>query len=66
MLPRHLVYGDDVVYTVVEDRLHLQPVQVLRAYRDRVIINGGLSAGDLIVNTPLSSATEGMKLRVKE
>ena len=66
VLPRHLVYGDDIVYTVIEDRLHLQPVQVLRAYRDRVIINSGLANGDLIVSTPLSSATEGMKVRIKE
>ena len=66
VLPRHLVYGDDIVYTVTDDRLHLQPVQVLRAYRDRVIISGGLAAGEQIVSTPISSATEGMKIRVKE
>ena len=66
VLPRHLVYADDVVYTVVDERLHLQPVQVLRAYRDTVIIDDGLAAGDLVVSTPLSSATEGMKIRINE
>jgi len=63
VLPRHLVYPDDVVYTAVDGRLHIQPVRVLRAYRDTVVIDEGLSAGDLIITTPLSSATEGMKIR---
>jgi multidrug efflux pump subunit AcrA (membrane-fusion protein) len=63
VLPRHLVYPDDVVYMAVDDRLHIQPVRVLRAYRDTVVIDDGLSAGDLVITTPLSSATEGMKIR---
>ena len=66
VLPRHLVYPDDVVYTLVDDRLQIKPVRVLRAYRDTVIIDNGLSAGDSIVRTPLSAVTEGMKLRVSE
>ena len=66
VLPRHLVYADDVVYTLSDDRLHIQPVRILRAYQDTVLIDEGLAAGDLVVRTPLSSATEGMKLRVKE
>jgi RND family efflux transporter MFP subunit len=63
VLPRHLVYPDDVVYMAVGDRLHIRPVRVLRAYRDTVVIDEGLSDGDLVITTPLSSATEGMKIR---
>lgn len=65
VFPRHLVHPDDVVYTVVADRLHIRPVRVLRAYRDHVVIGGGLAEGDVIVATPLSAATEGMKVRIK-
>lgn len=66
LMPRYLVYPGDVIYTVVDDRLHIQPVRVLRAYRDRVVVDQGISEGDLIIRTPLSSATEGMKVRVKQ
>ena len=66
VLPRHLVYADNVVYTLVGDRLHIKPVGVLRAYREKIIIENGLSAGDLIVRTPLSAAIEGMKLRISQ
>lgn len=65
VLPRHLVYPGDVVHTVASDRLHIRPVQVLRASRNHVIIGGGLAEGDVIVATPLSAATEGMKVRIK-
>jgi len=64
VLPRHLVYSGDVVHTVVADRLHIQPIRVLRAYRDEVVVEGGLTDGDLIIRTPLSVATEGMRVRL--
>lgn len=66
VLPRHLLYPDDVVYTAVDDRLRIKSVHVLRAYRDTVIIDKGLSAGDLVIRTPLSTAAEGMKIRVRK
>jgi RND family efflux transporter MFP subunit len=66
VLPRHVVYPGDVVHKVVADRLHIQPVRVLRAYRDQVVVGSGLADGDLIVRTPLSAATEGMKVRIKD
>jgi len=65
VLPRHLVYSGDVVYTVEGDRLKVKTVKVLRAYKDSVIISEGLAEGDLIIKTPLSSATDGMLVRVK-
>jgi multidrug efflux pump subunit AcrA (membrane-fusion protein) len=65
ILPRHLIYPGDVVYTVKNDRLTGKPVTILRSYKDTVMINAGLDEGDLIVKTPLSSAADGMKVRVK-
>ena len=65
VLPRHLVYAGDVVYTVEGNRLEIKSVKVLRAYKDSVIISEGLNEGDLIIKTPLSSATDCMRVRVK-
>jgi len=65
VLPRHLVYSGDVVYTVEDRRLKFKSVKVLRIYKDSVIVGDGLSQGDLIIKTPLSAASDGMLVRIK-
>jgi len=65
VLPRHVVYPDDVVYTVRDNRIKITPVNILRSYKESVIVDKGLSDGDLIVKTPLSSVTDGMTVRLK-
>ena len=65
VLPRYLVYPGDVVYTVKDDTLKSNPVKILRGYKDSVIIGEGLSEGELIVTSPLSSPAEGMRVRLK-
>jgi RND family efflux transporter MFP subunit len=65
VLPRHVVYPDDTVYVAEDDRLKIKPVNILRTYKDSVIVSEGLSDGDLIIKTPLSAASEGMLVRVK-
>ena len=65
VLPRHVVYPGDTVYTVEDDRLKIKSVNILRTYKDSVIVNEGLSDGESIIKTPLSYATEGMHVRVK-
>ncbi len=65
VLPRYLVYPGDVVYTVKDDTLKSNPVQILRGHKDTVIIGEGLSEGDLIVKSPLSSPLDGQIVRVK-
>jgi multidrug efflux pump subunit AcrA (membrane-fusion protein) len=66
ILPRHVVYPGDVVYTVQDNRLTIKPVNILRSFKDAVIIDKGLSDGELVIKTPLPSATDGMKVRLKE
>ena len=66
MLPRHVVYPEDVVYTIQDDRLKIKPVHILRNFKDSVIIEKGLADGERIIITPLSSATDGMLVRLKE
>jgi multidrug efflux pump subunit AcrA (membrane-fusion protein) len=65
VLPRHVVYPGDIIYTVEGDRLKIKPVDILRTFKDLVIVSQGLSDGERIIKTPLSDATEGMLVRVK-
>lgn len=65
VLPRHVVYPDDVVYTVHDNHIKITPVNILRSYKESVIVDKGLSDGDLIVKTPLSTVTDGMMVRLK-
>ena len=65
ILPRHLIRSGDVVYTVREDRLRIKPVRIIRYFKDNVFIDNGIDEGDLIVQTPLSGAMEGMRVRIK-
>ena len=65
VLPRHVVYPGDMVHTVEGDRLKIKSVNILRAYKDSVIVSQGLSDGERIIKTPLSAATDGMLVRVK-
>jgi multidrug efflux pump subunit AcrA (membrane-fusion protein) len=66
ILPRHVLHVGDVVYIAQNGRLKIRPVHVLRRFKDRVYIDSGLSTGDRIIKTPLSEATEGMLIRIKE
>jgi RND family efflux transporter MFP subunit len=65
VLPRYVVYPGNVVYTVEENHLKIKTVNIIRNYKETVIIDKGLSNGDLIIKSPLSSATEGQKVRLK-
>ena len=65
VLPRHVVYPGDRVYTVEGDRLKIKSVDILRTFKDSVIVSQGLSDGERIVKTPLSDATDGMLIRVQ-
>ncbi|MBW2516722.1 MAG: efflux RND transporter periplasmic adaptor subunit, partial [Deltaproteobacteria bacterium] len=64
VLPRHLVYPEDRVYTVEGDRLKIKSVDILRVFKDSVIVSQGLSDGERIIKTPLSDVTDGMMVRV--
>ena len=65
VLPRYVVYPDDVVYTLKDDKLKIKEVSILRSYKDSVIITEGISEGDRIISTPLSGAVDGMSVRLK-
>jgi hypothetical protein len=60
-----VIYPGDMVYTVEGDRLKIKPVDIMRRYKDFVIVNQGLSDGEQIIETPMSAATDGMLVRVQ-
>ena len=64
-LPRTAMRGESSVLLVTPDnRIELRQVQVLRAERDRVLIGGGLQAGDRVCVSTLEAAVEGMEVQV--
>ena len=65
LLPRHVVHTGDVVYTVKDNKLKVQPVSIIRSFKESVFIDKGLKTGDLVITTPLSGASDGMLVRVK-
>lgn len=65
VLPRHVVYPGDIVYTVAGNQLKIKNVNILRSFKESVIVDEGLSEGDRIINTPLSGVVDGMSVRVK-
>ena len=65
-LPRYVIYPGDVVYIFQDNRLKIKPVHILRSFKDTVIVDQGLSDGELVIKTPLSTATEDMLVRLKE
>ncbi len=50
---------------IKKKQLKINEVKILRSYKDSVIINEGLSEGDLIIKTPLSAVKDGMSVRLK-
>jgi RND family efflux transporter MFP subunit len=67
VLPRSaLKEGSRVMVIDAEERAYFRAVDVLREERDRVVITGGLRAGDLVCVSPLPGAVDGMRVRVSE
>jgi multidrug efflux pump subunit AcrA (membrane-fusion protein) len=66
LLPRHVVHTGDVVYTVKDNKLKIQPVSIMRSFKESVFIDKGLKTGDLVITTPLSGAADGMLVRLKQ
>jgi RND family efflux transporter MFP subunit len=66
IVPREALYEQQFVYVVEDDKLSYRPVQVTRRQPDYVIVNGGLTDGDLLVVEMLQGVTPGMLARPKQ
>jgi len=63
-LPRNaLRRGNRVVVVDEEDRLQYRQIVPLRLYRDRVLIEDGLRAGERVCISPLQTVIEGMRVQ---
>jgi RND family efflux transporter MFP subunit len=65
IIPRTAFRDDSTVWTMDnENRMKIRKVVPMRIESERIIIEKGISDGDLIVLTNLSGAADGMKLRI--
>ncbi len=58
--------AQEVMLVDASQKLHIRHVDVLRNEADRVLVNGGLNAGDLIVLSGIDVPVEGMTVRLNE
>jgi len=64
ILPREWVKDGNFVWTMdVENRLHIQPVEISWTDRDIAIITGGLTPGTKLITSGIPAPAEGMLLR---
>ncbi|PIE63382.1 MAG: efflux transporter periplasmic adaptor subunit [Desulfobacter postgatei] len=65
-VPRTLMRSPDTLYLARADHLVIKKVKVIRRFEKYVYITQGLDPGDLIIETPLSGALDGMAVTVKK
>nr|WP_321403708.1 efflux RND transporter periplasmic adaptor subunit [uncultured Desulfobacter sp.] len=65
-VPRTLMRSPDTLYLARADHLVIQKVSVIRRFENDVYIAGGLAPGDLIIESPLPGAVDGMPVTVKK
>ena len=61
-LPRSVLQADGSVFVLSGNTLQRRPVMIAHREGDFIVINGGLTAGDLVVVTRLEVMFEGMKV----
>lgn len=65
-IPRTLMRSPDTLYLARENHLVIQKVKVIRRFDEDVYITRGLAPGDLIIESPLPGALDGMAIIVKK
>ncbi len=64
VLPRDaLRNGNRVLIVDAEDRLRYREIEVMRMYRDQVLIRAGLEAGERVCISPLQTVIDGMPVK---
>ena len=65
VLPRVAMRNNDQVLVVDEEnRVRHRDVTLMRVYRDKVYITGGLTAGERVCISPLQTVVEGMRVKL--
>lgn len=65
-IPRTLMRSPDTLYLARADHLVIKKVKVIRRFEENVYITRGLAPGDLIIESPLPGALDGMSITVKK
>ena len=65
-IPRTLMRSPNTLYLARENHLVIKKVTVIRWFEEDVYITGGLAPGDLIIESPLPGALDGMAIIVKK
>lgn len=63
IVPRTALRGSDTVYIANDDKtLSLRTVKVASSSREMVVISAGLTAGEMVITSPIKGVAEGMKI----
>ena len=65
-IPRILMRSPDTLYLAKANQLVIKKVKVIRRFEEDVYITEGLAPGDLIIESPLPGALDGMAITVKK
>lgn len=65
-VPRNAIRGQDSVWLVNDNRLHVAPVEIVRTDREFAYVTSGLSDGAVIVTSALEAVVDGMTVRMAE
>ncbi len=66
-LPRTALRGTDTAWVVnARNEIEFRKLDILRLERDRVLVRGGLTAGDRVCLSNLEAAVQGMEVRVAQ
>lgn len=63
-LPRHVIRNNSQILVVsFDDTLHFRNVEILRMDNQKVLIQGGLQAGERVCLSPIQAVVDGMKVK---
>jgi len=64
ILPRAALRGEDSVYVAEPGgRLSIRTVDVVTSSTERLVVSSGVSAGDMVVVSPVRGASDGMRIQ---
>jgi len=65
-VPRDAIRGQDRVWLVNDNRLHVAPLEIVRTDREFAYVTSGLPDGAVIVTSVLEAVVDGMTVRMAE
>lgn len=64
-LPRETLRGGDDVWIVRENRLYVQPIEIIQEVEDTLYVLNGITDEDQVVTNMLNAITDGMRVRTE-